>query len=155
MKEKDAFVEYGDHQMVMFVEKDDGTYGSMRTGSYMAANYIDDFWEKMRNLEKMCFERLTSGEFSPVAYYMMLKDMTPADVAARVRERAGTVRKHMEPKHFGKVKLELARRYAEVFGVPLADLFQVPIGPEGRVEVAHEATANPFVVLTKPGEAGA
>jgi hypothetical protein len=148
VKEKEAIVDYGDHQLVMFVEKGDGTYGTIRTGSYMAATYVDDFWEKQRNLEKMCFDKLTSGQFSPVAYYIMLKDMAPADVAVRTGLSARVVKNHMDPKHFGKISLDVARRYAEVFGVALADLFQVPIKNEDGMCIRHKATENPYIVLT-------
>ena len=155
MKEKEAFVDFKDHELVLFVEKEDGTYGTTRTGSYVAAHYLDDYHEKVRNWERECFEKLTSGEFSPVAYYIRLKDMSPADVAMRVGVSKGAIRKHMVPEHFAKVTVETARRYAEVFGVPLADLFQVPIEREDGTTVVHEATNSPFVVLTKCAEGGA
>ena len=149
MKEKDAFVECGDHPVLMFVEKEDGTYGPLQTSSYMAKNYINDFFDKMCNLEKACFEKLTSGRFSPIAYYMMLKDMTAADVAVRARLSVRTVKKHMRPHHFGSMTLEVARRYAEVFGVAVADLFQIPERPAKGLEIHHQTTSNPFVVLTR------
>ena len=149
MKEKDAIVDYEPHQMVMFVEKDDGSYGTVRTGSFMAANYVDDFWEKQKNLENMCFEKLTSGEFSPVAYYMTLKDMTPSDVAARIQVRAAAVRKHMNTRHFSTVSIDIARRYADVFGVALADLFQIAVKSDDGSLLTHQSTNNPYVVLTR------
>jgi len=150
MKEKDAYVDYENHQMVMYVEKDDGTYGMMKTGSYMAKNYFDDFLEKQRTWDSQNFNRLVKGEYSPVAYYMAVLQMTPADVASRMRLRTATVRKHMDPRRFGAMTVELARRYAELFGVALADLFHVP--EPGHARQAFEKTHNPYVIIMRGGK---
>jgi len=51
MKEADAKVEYQEHQMLLYVEKSDGSYGPLQTGSYMSKNYIDDFWTSANALK--------------------------------------------------------------------------------------------------------
>jgi hypothetical protein len=125
MKEKDAQVKCDDHQMVLFVEKKDGTYGAVQTGSYMVHNYVDDFWDKRRKLEQDLGRRLDTGEISPVAYYLTLREMAVADLAARVGLSRGRVKKHMQPKHFREISAETATRYADVFGISVAQLHQV------------------------------
>ena len=45
MKEKDSRVD-NSHQLVLYVEKEDQTYGPVQTGSYMVENYLDDLFEK-------------------------------------------------------------------------------------------------------------
>jgi hypothetical protein len=150
VKEKEAFVDYRDHQMAMYVEKDDGTYGVMKTGSFMTKNYFDDYQEKIRKWDTLHFERLINGEYSPVAYYMALLDMTPAEMAVRTGTRIGVVRKYMDPLRFGTMTINEARRYADVFNITLAELFLVP--EPGSKAVRFNTTQNPWIVLASDGK---
>jgi len=152
VKERDALVEYEDKEQMMYVEREDGTYGPVRTGSYLTKHYLDDFWEKRRHLEAEARRRLCAGEISPVAYHMLVVDIPAADLAVRVGLGAGKVKKHMTPEGFARVTVAQAVRYAEVFGVPLANLFQVVPLREGEVALRQEPTDNPHVVrTTAPG----
>jgi len=146
MKEKDAYIDFDGHRVTVFVEKEDGAYGAMETGSYLASNYLDDFWQKMQHFHKNACEQLVSNKISPVAFYLIMKEMAPADAAARVGISTAAVKKHMQPAHFGDMKLSTALRYAEVFGIPLANLFQVT--PEFSIQapVKQKKSFNPFVV---------
>lgn len=146
MKEKDAKVE-GGHKIVLYVEKDDASYGPMETGSYMVKNYIDDFFEKRDNLQQDCLRRLKDGEISPVAYYMRLIEIGEADLASRVGVSRRKLRRHLTPKGFEKASLFVLERYADVFSVPVANMFQVFV-PCGGVRVRQEKTSSGLVVLT-------
>ena len=97
MKEKEARVDYREHQLVLYVEKKDGSYGPLRTGSYITKNYIDDYWYKRRNLEKEYLDRVMRGEISPIAYYMVLEELTPSELAARVKLPTRKVKRHLAP----------------------------------------------------------
>jgi hypothetical protein len=163
MKEKEGFVDYPEQQMILYVEKDDGKYGPMQTGSYISANYMDDYISKRRNLEFSLREQLTSGAISPVKYYMVLEDLSLSELAARAGIRKSRVKKHLEPKNFGNVTVEELRKYAGVFNVAMANLLQVVmISNHGclesnvilenraeKITVDHTVTSNPYVVLTK------
>ncbi len=52
MKEKDGYSECPEQQVILYVEKEDGKYEAIQTGSYLSANYLDDFFLKRKNLEK-------------------------------------------------------------------------------------------------------
>jgi hypothetical protein len=121
MKEADAKVEYQEHQMLLYVEKSDGSYGPLQTGSYMSKNYIDDFWDKRKRLENEAIEKLTNSIISPVGYYMLLLDLTPPDVARRTGISLRNVKKHSLPKNFPKISSACIKRYSEVFGVPVSE----------------------------------
>lgn len=148
MKEADARVDYPAHQMVLYVEKSDGSYGPLQTGSYMSKNYIDDFWDKRKRIEDEGFEKLTNSIISPVGYYMLLLDMTPSDVARRTGISIRNVKKHTLPQHFPKIRLSCIQRYAEVFGVPVAALFSLFVPPSFSKKISYKKTLNPFVVIT-------
>ena len=150
MKEQDAKAADG-HQLVLYVERDDASYGPVQTGSYLAQEFIDDFFEKRERFRRDCLRRLEAGEISPVAYFSLILDLAEADLAARVRISRRAVRRHLTPAGFGEVDLRLASRYAEVFGVPLANLFQVIAAQDERVEVRQESTGNVMLTKTRIG----
>ncbi len=163
MKEKEGFVDYPEQQMILYVEKDDGKYGPMQTGSYISANYMDDYVYKRRNLEIDLREQLIRGAISPVRFYMVFEDLTLSELAARAGIRQSKVKKHLEPKLFGTVTIEELRKYAMVFNVPIANLLQIILVKDkesfesslilenkaDKVSVEQSPTPNPFVVLTK------
>jgi hypothetical protein len=154
VKESDARVEYPAHQMLLYVEKNDGSYGSLQTGSYMSKNYIDDFFDKQKRIQEQAIERLISGELSPVGYYMLIHGMTMPDVAHRVGIGVGRVKKHRLLPYFPEIRLSLLKRYADVFGVPIASLATVVVhAGEGAADY-RKKNQNPFVVIsdTKGGQ---
>lgn len=154
MREEDAKAARG-HQLVIYVEREGAGYGPVQTGSYMASEFIDDFFEKRERYRRACLGRLEAGEISAVDYYLRILDMAEADLAARVGVSRRTVRRHLTPGGFGEIDLALARRYAEVFGVPVANLFQVIAVQDAGLAVRQERTANPLLTRTRVGAAAA
>ena len=163
MKEKEGFVDYPEQQMILYVEKDDGKYVPMQTGSYISANYMDDYIYKRRNLEMELREQLTNGNISPVKYYMVFEDLSLSELAARAGIRKSRVQKHLDPKHFGGATVEELLKYAAVFNVPAANLLQIILvnnngsfesnlileNKAEKISVDQTQTNNPYVVLTK------
>ena len=147
MKERDAKVD-GGHTIVLYVEKDDHTYGTIQTGAFMAKNYLSDFYENRARIAEKCRARLTQGEISPVAYHMTLLDIGEADLASRAGVSCRALRRHMTPGGFAGMTLSMAARYAEVFDIPVADLFQV-WRPHAAARVRREKTSSPLVVVTE------
>ncbi len=163
MKEKDGFVDYPQQQMILYVEKDGGEYGPMQTGSFISANYMDDYIYKRRNLELDMRAQLTNGIISPVKYYMILVDLSISELAARAGIRKSRVKKHLDPKHFGMATIDELKRYATVFNLPLANMLQVVLIKDHgsfesivllennaeNISINQTLTSNPYVVLTK------
>jgi hypothetical protein len=155
VKEDEARIDNGRHELLLYVEKSDGSYGPIQTGAYMATNYMDDFVLKRKNLENECLEKLRRGEISAVGYFMLLRDMTVADVAARVGISRANVRKHMAPEGFKKVRLEVIGRYAEVFGVPPSSMLQVIVPKEENISVTFRKVNNPYMSIIEIGRGAA
>ncbi len=163
MKEKDGFIDYPEQQMILYVEKDDGNYGPMQTGSYISAHYMDDYILKRRNLEIELRAQLSNNDISPVKYYMVLEDLSLSELSSRAGIRKSQVKKHLDPKYFGIVTADELRRYAAVFNIPAANLLQVLLvndhdsfesnfiieNKAEKISVTQTTTVNPFVVLTK------
>lgn len=154
MKEDDARVDYEPHQLLFYVEKRDGTYGPLQTGGYMAKNYLDDYFLKRRNREAECIEKLRNGVISAVSYYRQITFMTVAELAARARVSVSKVKKHETPAGFATASCEVIRRYADVFDIPVANLFQIIISAEETISVNARKTQNAFISVMEIGRGG-
>ncbi|MDD3875103.1 MAG: helix-turn-helix transcriptional regulator [Bacteroidales bacterium] len=162
MKEKDIHQEYEPQQLIMYVEKEDGTYGPIQTGSYLSKNFLDDFWLKRMNLEKKLANQLVNNDISPIYYYMVLSELSVAELASRVGMHVFRVKRHLKAKHFSKISLSTLARYAHVFDVPLSNLLQIILFQDGDdlksfyikdkapelFEIIQNATKNPHVAIT-------
>jgi hypothetical protein len=163
MKEKEGFVDYPEQQMILYVEKDDGNYGPIQTGSYLSANYMDDYLFKRRNLESELRELLTNGDISPVKYYMVLEDLSISELSARAGIRKSRVKTHLDAKHFGGATVHELSKYAAVFNIPTANLLQTVVvkhhgcfesslileNSAENISVDQVTSNNPYIVVTK------
>ncbi len=152
MKEKDLYVDYKPQQHIYYVEKEDQQYGPIISGSYLAKNYLDDYYLKQKNLELSLRSKVIEGEISPIEYYMMLQDLSIADLAARVHIRRGRLKKYLKPEFFNRISLPLLRKFAEVFDIPVANFFQVLITREEErsvLKINQLNSKNPAFVVTK------
>ena len=122
MKEKDGYIDCPQQQVILYVEKDDGNYGPIQTGSYITRNFLDDYELKRKHLEENLRNKIQNKEVSPIYYYMVLEDLTISELAARVKLRKGKVKKHLEYGFYNSIKSELLNQYADVFNVSVDDL---------------------------------
>lgn len=160
MKEKDAYIDYEPQQLVLYVEKEDGSYGPIQTGSYISKNYLDDFWAKMIKLRLSLLEKLKKNEITPVYYYKMIHDFNDLELSRRTGISLFKVKRHQSLKKFRKIKLADLQKYAYAFDIPVANLLQIitlddqenaPDSAENKSKsiVKQTKTQNPFVVITK------
>jgi len=125
MKEKDGYVDCPEQQVILYVEKEDGKYGPIQTGSYITSKYLDDYELKRMNLEDSLRKKIQSREASPVYFYMVLEDLTISELASRVRIRKAKVKKHLRYEYFTRIGNEMLQQYADVFNVSVNDLIQL------------------------------
>ena len=125
MKEKDSIIDCPLQQVILYVEKEDGKYEPMQTGSYITKNFLDDYELKRRHLEESLKKQVLSGEVSPIYYYMVLEDLTLSELSARAGIRKGKVKKHLEGFHFNALPQETLQRYADVFNVTVPDILKL------------------------------
>jgi len=130
MKEKEGFVDCPEQQMILYVEKENGQYGPMQTGSYITKNYIDDYFTKRNNLVASLSEQINRREISPVEFFMVFEDLTINELSARTRIPSRKIKKHMLPVHFDKLPEDILLRYATVFNVTIEQLMKADPGTE-------------------------
>jgi len=124
MKENEGMVNCPEQQVILYVEKEDGRYGPVQTGSYITANYLDDYFLKRKNLENDLKQQILRKEISPVKYYMVLEDLTVSELASRMKTWKWRIRKHLLPENFHSIPPSMLQRYASVFNVTVEDLIQ-------------------------------
>lgn len=160
MKEKDAFVDYEPQQLIMYVEKEDGSFGPIQTGSYISKNYLDDFWQKMMKLRNTLLEKLKNDEITPIYFYKLIHDFNDVELSRRSGIPVYKVKRHQKVKCFKKISLSDMSKYAYAFDIPVANLLQVIVveGNENNADsdkdhqpllVKQKRTENPFLVITK------
>lgn len=160
MKEKDAYIDYEPQQLIMYVEKDDGSYGPMQTGSYISKNYLDDFWEKMIRLRQSLLEKLKNNEITPIYFYKIIHDFNDVELSRRTGIPVFKVKRHQKLKSFPKIRLSEMQKYAYAFDIPVSNLLQAIVvdDNENKAETNREKqpilvkqsrTKNPFLVITK------
>ncbi len=152
MKEKEIRVNFKPQQLVVYVEKEDGSYGQMVTGSYLSKHYLDDFFDKIRKWDKTLKEQLKKGEISPVYYYLIMREFGEGDLASRVGISRRALKKHFTMDGFKQMKLSLVKRYAEAFDIPVSALFHFTVVSEkdaGKLSVSFEESENPYFSLSK------
>jgi len=165
MKEKDVIHDYKEKKYIFYAEKDDGTYGTVEGGSYMMENEIDDFWFKKSHLEKTLRGQLLKGDISPINYYMILEEMTVAELASRSGICKCRVKRHIKPEGFKKASIGELQKYAKAFNVQMANFFQIVETSTGlnpnyhfyfeeepkkdKYMVVQHKAQNPLMVITK------
>jgi DNA-binding MarR family transcriptional regulator len=150
MKEHDLLVDFIPQQLILYAEKDDGSYGPVQTGSNMAKNYLDDYWFKYKNLQSSLMKQLSDNEISSIHYYMTLLELAPAELASRVGIRTSRLKKHLKPQEFNNIRISLLNKYALVFNVPIANLFQIIVKrSESEQDIEQQSTKNRNIVITK------
>jgi hypothetical protein len=168
MKEKDVISDYKVQKYILYAEKNDGSYGTVEGGSYIIENDLDDFWHKKSHLEKTLRERLLKNEITVVYYFMVLEEMTIAELASRAGIRKGKVKSHLNPGKFNKIKVDDLKKYARAFNVPVANFFQIILTSTDQnpkyhfyheeetkkdsFQITQQDTQNPNLIITKVEE---
>jgi len=67
-------------------------------------------------------EAVMAGQLSPIAYYMELHRMDIALLASYAGIHRWFVKRHFNPKRFGKLKEKTLRKYAGAFGITVEQL---------------------------------
>jgi hypothetical protein len=127
MKEKDSIVDCPEQQVVLYVEKEDGNYEPVQTGSYITKNFLDDYKLKRQHLEDSLHQKVQTGEVSPIYYYMILEDLTISELSARTGFRTSKVKKHLETEYFKSLSQNALQIYCDVFNITIQDMLKLII----------------------------
>ena len=152
MKEKEAHIDFDLHPLVLYVEKEDGSYGSKESASYLAGHYLDDYFEKVKKWNVELKDQLDKGEISPVYYYMIMLELGEGDLASRTGISRRKLKKHFKMDAFEKMSLKLLKRYADVFDVPVSNMLHFTVINEKdqeKLKINYQDTNNPYITISK------
>lgn len=149
MKEDEAKIE-SQQKQVMYVEKANGSYRTIETGSFMVNNYIDDFMGKQLHFWHKYCDDLTANKISSIAFYQKIQELTTHDVAKRTGISMGKVKKHQTPEGFKKATIEDLQAYSDLFDIPLSAFFQIAKEPDLYKTIKTKKTENPLVNMIIP-----
>jgi hypothetical protein len=122
MKEKDSIIDCPQQQVILYVEKEDGKYEPIQTGSYLTKNFLDDYKLKRFHLEETLKKQVQSGAISPIYYYMVLEDLTISELSSRTGIRKGKVKKHLAADNFTSIPQKTLQLYSDVFNITIPDM---------------------------------
>jgi len=112
---------------ICYAVDDDGNYVLTGSAGWEPKNIANDqAWEIIRDQIHQTVRKIRAGKLSPLAFYMVCNQMTPALLAKYVGFHRWRVRRHLKPSVFTKLKPEILGRYAELFNVPVESLSNVP-----------------------------
>jgi len=152
MKEKEAYTKLNLPPMVLYVEKEDGTYGRIESVSYLADHYLDDYIDKLKKWDIDLKEQLDKGEISPVYYYMIMLELGEGDLASRVGISRRRLKKHFKMGAFEKMSLRMLKAYADVFDVPVSNMLHFIVIKEKdqeKLKISYQKSDNPYITISK------
>jgi len=152
MKEKEAYTKLDLPPMVLYVEKEDGTYGCVESVSYLTDHYLDDYLDKQKKWDNDLKEQLDKGEISPVYYYMIMLELGEGDLASRVGISRRRLKKHFKMEAFEKMSLKTLKAYADVFDVPVSNMLHFIVIKEKdqeKLKISYQKSDNPYITISK------
>lgn len=152
MKEKEAQINFDLHPLILYVEKEDGSYGRIESASYLSSHYLDDYYDKVKKWDKDLKKQLDKGEISPVCYYMIMMEFGEGDLASRVGITRRKLKKQCKMDGFEKISLNLLKRYADVFDVHVSNMLHfVAIKEKDQdiLKISYQKSNNPYITISK------
>jgi hypothetical protein len=104
------------------VDKDGNYTTALSTGWEVKATALDVTWKDIEERVQQAKEKVLNGQASPLLYFMELRLMDPAIVAAYTGFWRWSVHQHMKPAIFKKLSEKKLQKYAAAFNVSIADL---------------------------------
>jgi len=130
---------------VVYAVDEDGAYEAVASYGWDPKTVaLSQAWDQIiKELESIA-RRVAAGELSPLAWHMTRHQMPPALLAQYVRINRWRIRRHMKAGPFRRLKASHLERYAEAFGIRVAELMTIPDAPDLTFTIERKANANSF-----------
>lgn len=105
---------------ICYAVDENGRYTTRQSrGWEVKSTALDVTWQDIENKVKQTKQRVTNGEISQLQFFMDLRIMDVAMVAAYTGLWKWKVKRHLKPKTFNKLPEKTLQKYAEIFDVSL------------------------------------
>lgn len=124
---QDAGLNQGMREIAYAVD-DNGRYVVVPSLGWEPKNIANaQAWEVISEDMRTQARRVRAGERSPLAYHLARNLMTVGLAASYVCLPRWRVKRHLKPAVFNRLKPEILQRYADLFGLTLAELSRIPL----------------------------
>jgi hypothetical protein len=97
---------------------ENGNYTTVQSVGWNPKNEVmKEAWDQVNEKVEHARSRVLSGELSPLAYYIEKNIMDIGLVAKYMGIWRWTVKRHLKPKVFARLKEETLEKYARVFNI--------------------------------------
>jgi hypothetical protein len=108
---------------VCYAVDDKGKYVTeLSNGWEVKASALDITWQDIENNTKLAKEKVLRKEASPLSYFMALRIMDVATLAAYTGFWQWQIRRHLKPAVFEKLTEKKLAKYAEAFDITVDEL---------------------------------
>ncbi len=105
-----------------FAMDDTGHYQIVESvGNHLGTLTVKMMWEHINEQVEAAAGKVRSGQESPLAFFMACKIMDCGLIAQYVGMASWRIKRHLRPSVFKKLKTPVLQRYADFFGVTLAE----------------------------------
>jgi hypothetical protein len=112
---------------ITYAVDENGRYAGVRSLGWEPKNIVNaQAWEVITDDLMDIIRMVRAGKRSPIAYHMAKRLMTIGLLASYVRLPRWRVKRHLKPSVFGRLKPEILQRYADIFGLTLAEIRDIP-----------------------------
>jgi hypothetical protein len=123
---------YAGHRKLMYAVDERGEYTEVpSTGWDVEAFATLTAVHELDRLRDDAWRRARNGETSPLEYHMYRKRMELATLAATTGMWRWRIKRHFQPKRFAALSNAVLARYADVMGMAVNELRQLPEQPHG------------------------
>jgi hypothetical protein len=112
---------------VCYAVDEDGSFVLAKSAGWEPKNIANDqAWDLINEQINETLEKIKSGKLSPLAYHMVRNQMGLGLLAKYAGFNLLRVWLHLKPAGFKRLKPAQLKRYAEIFGIDIADLAKIP-----------------------------
>lgn len=104
------------------VDKEGNYITELSTGWDVKITALDVAWKDIENRIESARQKVLNDEASPVLYFMELRLMDLGIVASYTGFWKWSIKRHMQPGVFKKLKLKKLQQYADAFNVTVEEL---------------------------------
>ena len=109
---------------------DNGKYVMVPSKGWVVDEMINRMaYDEYKVKEEETRKAVLAGQKSPLAYYMELRQMTPAILGKTAGIAAFRVKRHLRPEIFVRLKPSVLEAYAKALAITREELISVPKNP--------------------------
>ncbi len=135
----------GPMREVVYAVGEDGRYEAVSSYGWDPKTVaLSQAWDLILKELEAINAKVAAGELSPLAWHMTRHQMEPPLLAKYARINRWRIKRHMKAGPFRRLKSDLLARYADAFGISVAELQTIPATPDLEFETHREENGNPL-----------